>query len=234
MSTAESLHRLQTLDLRVDGLRQALRAAEHQLGETPELQAARTAVAERSRALHEAEVRQRDLELGLAQTESQLKDVENKLYSGRVTNPKELQGWQRDALQLRERKSRYEDQLLSVMDEIEAGRVALRDAERRLAAVEEAWQHAQADLHEQIARLKRELADAERERAAHAATIAESHRALYERLRRERGGRAVARVEQSTCQGCRLALPAALVQRARAGAELVSCTSCGRILWAPR
>jgi predicted nucleic acid-binding Zn-ribbon protein len=234
MSAAENLHRLQTLDLRVDSLRQALRAAEHQLGESPELRAARAIVAEQARALQEAESRQRELEHALGQTERQLNEVEQKLYGGRVLHVKELQGWQMDAAHLRDRKARYEDQLLSAMEEVDARRAALRDAEGRLAAVEETWRRTQADLEAQITRLKDELAAAERERAAHAATIAEPHRAVYERLRRERGGRAVARIEQSTCQGCRLALPAALVQRARIGSELVYCSLCNRILWAPR
>lgn len=234
MQAAEALYRLQTLDLRVETLQQALRAAEHQLGESPELKAARTAVAEQSRAVHGAELRQRDLEFELARVETHLRAVEGKLYGGRVLNPKELQSWERDAGQLRAQKSRLEDELLTVMEEVETGRAALRAAERQLGETEAAWRAAQAELQEQIARLRAELAEVQRERTAHAATISEAHRALYERLRRERAGRAVARVEQSTCQGCRLSLPAALVQRARVGPDVVFCSSCGRILWASR
>lgn len=234
MQAAEALYRLQTLDLRVETLQQALRAAEHQVGESAELQAARAGVAGRSRTVHGADLRQRDLELELAQVETHLRDVEQKLYGGRVRNPKELQSWERDAAQLRAQKGRLEDQLLAVMEEVETGRAALRTAERQLAETDAAWRAAQAELHEQIARLSGELAEGQRERTAHTATLGEAHRALYERLRRERAGRAVARVEQSTCQGCRLSLPAALVQRARVGPDLVFCSSCGRILWAAR
>ena len=53
---------------------------------------------------------------------------------------------------------------------------------------------------------------------------------LYERLRSGRQGRAVARVERSICQGCRIGLPSHLVQRVRSGVVLVQCPSCERIL----
>jgi predicted nucleic acid-binding Zn-ribbon protein len=53
---------------------------------------------------------------------------------------------------------------------------------------------------------------------------------LYENLRLKRQGRAVARVERGTCQGCRIGLPTHLVQRVRTGAMLVQCPTCERIL----
>ena len=45
-----------------------------------------------------------------------------------------------------------------------------------------------------------------------------------------RKGQAVARVEQGTCQGCRISLPMNELQQARTG-KLVQCSSCGRILY---
>ncbi|MCK4696871.1 MAG: hypothetical protein KAT53_01045, partial [Dehalococcoidia bacterium] len=54
---------------------------------------------------------------------------------------------------------------------------------------------------------------------------------LYQALRRKRHGRAVAKVEQGMCQGCRIALPMSELQRARLGQELVQCSSCERILY---
>jgi uncharacterized protein len=54
---------------------------------------------------------------------------------------------------------------------------------------------------------------------------------LYNRLRRARAGRAVAKVERGTCQGCRITLPTTVFQRARSGLKIVQCTSCERILY---
>jgi hypothetical protein len=54
---------------------------------------------------------------------------------------------------------------------------------------------------------------------------------LYDRLRTTRGGQAVVEVRQRTCQGCRVTLTAAYEQRLRHGEALVTCQSCGRILY---
>ena len=43
--------------------------------------------------------------------------------------------------------------------------------------------------------------------------------------------RAVARVLQHSCQGCRVTIPTSEEQRARLSSELVFCSSCGRILY---
>ena len=56
--------------------------------------------------------------------------------------------------------------------------------------------------------------------------------AEYERLRRELGGVAVARLAGTSCGGCHLSLSAVEVDRIRktpAGA-MVHCEECGRIL----
>ena len=61
------------------------------------------------------------------------------------------------------------------------------------------------------------------------AVDAESMR-LYQLLRERHRGQAVAGVERGMCQGCRIALPMSLVQKARSGGGLVQCVSCERIL----
>ena len=53
---------------------------------------------------------------------------------------------------------------------------------------------------------------------------------LYRALRERRQATAVAVVERGLCQGCRISLPMSVVQKARAGAGLVQCVSCERIL----
>ncbi len=52
----------------------------------------------------------------------------------------------------------------------------------------------------------------------------------YERLRRTKGGVAVAAVQNGICGGCRVGVPAQILRTARASTELTPCPSCGRIL----
>ena len=46
-----------------------------------------------------------------------------------------------------------------------------------------------------------------------------------------RPGRAVSKVVQGRCQGCRISISMSDQQRARMGNELARCSNCGRILY---
>ncbi|MER3420422.1 MAG: hypothetical protein C4290_07815, partial [Chloroflexota bacterium] len=71
-----------------------------------------------------------------------------------------------------------------------------------------------------------------KQRLAHAGRVPPQFLALYERLRSIKRGQAVARIERGVCAGCRITLPTTVQQRARAGAQVLQCPSCERILYA--
>jgi predicted nucleic acid-binding Zn-ribbon protein len=54
----------------------------------------------------------------------------------------------------------------------------------------------------------------------------------YERLRRSKAGLAVSPVIDGACSVCRVGVPVHIVRAARPGTEIVTCPSCGRILYA--
>ncbi|HLG76192.1 MAG TPA: C4-type zinc ribbon domain-containing protein, partial [Ktedonobacteraceae bacterium] len=56
----------------------------------------------------------------------------------------------------------------------------------------------------------------------------------YEALRRSKQGRAISRVEQNSCQWCRVILTPSEMQRVRTSSELQTCSNCGRILYYDR
>ena len=64
-----------------------------------------------------------------------------------------------------------------------------------------------------------------------AARVEPSTLKLYDNLRSRRQGKAVARVEQGMCQGCRIVLPMNKLQQIKTGYSLVQCGSCDRILY---
>jgi len=56
--------------------------------------------------------------------------------------------------------------------------------------------------------------------------------ALYERIFKQRGAGAIARVSQTgKCEGCNIKLPPADVHRLMAGNDLVQCSECSRLLY---
>jgi predicted nucleic acid-binding Zn-ribbon protein len=231
MTIAADLYALQEIDSAVEATKASLSAVEEQLGESEELIAARQAVEERRDALEDVSKQQRELEWQVDDLRPRLSDVEGKLYSGSVRNPKELGSMQEEANILRGQLRRREDELLDLMVRVEERQAALREAEESLTEVEERWRQDQKELTSEKGKLEGELAGLEERRRQQTGLIEARVLALYDNLWERRQGRAVAKVERGMCGGCRITLPMTVLQKARSGMDVVQCVSCERILY---
>jgi predicted nucleic acid-binding Zn-ribbon protein len=230
MTTAAELFVLQEIDLAIDGAVARLTEVEAQLGETEELTEARQRVDRCGERLGPLQESQKGLDSEAEGVRAKAAAIENKLYGGAVRNPKELEDYQADLISLRGQLSKREDALLEVMLELEEAEADLREAQATLAEVEESWKAEQASLRQTRAKLREEIETLEAKRGRQADGMDAAALRLYQALRERRQGTAVAVVERGLCQGCRISLPMSVVQKARAGAGLVQCVSCERIL----
>ncbi len=231
MATAAELYALQEIDLAISGRRAGLAAIEQELGETEELIAARQRLAEGQESLGRLKEQQKDLEWQVDEVRAKAAQIEKKLYGGSIRNPKELQDLQADLNALQAEVRRREDRLLARMLQVEEAEAGLKAAKATLEDVQARWQAQQTSLLAEKARLEGELADLEDRRRRQVSGYRPDELALYDQLRERKDGRAVAKVEQGTCGGCRITLPISLLQRMRAGLELVQCPRCERILY---
>lgn len=231
MTTAEILYQLQQIDDDVRAKEGRLAEVEAHLGESDELLAARTQLEQAEAKLYELEREQREQELELKTITSKLESEESRLYGGRVTNPKELAGLQKEVRYLRERRADVEDDLLETMMAREE--TAARVAERRskLEAIESTWQTEQSALTEERDRLQFELAELRSRREEIVSQVPPRPLSTYEYLRRTKGV-AVAPLDNGICTGCRVSLPAAAQKRAERD-DLITCSNCSRILVIP-
>jgi uncharacterized protein len=235
MSRWEPLLAVQALDTRVDQLehrRQTLpvRAQLAELaGRVVDVDGRLAAVDERRGELSRSQQR---LEDEIASLRGRADQAEKQLYSGAVTNPRELQALQDDIASIRRRIGQLEDEELEIMElaepvdaqraELAGEREALEGENRRLT---DELAGAEADIASEL-----EAVRAEREQAAGA--VDPDLWPEYDKLRAQLGGVAVARLVGSTCQGCHLALSAVEVDRIRKLGvdEIVHCEECGRLL----
>jgi predicted nucleic acid-binding Zn-ribbon protein len=188
------------------------------------------AAQERRRAL---ETQQRDLELLAEERRSKIDSDETKLYGGRITNPKELSSLQDEVAQDKRQLATVEDKLLEIMEQLEASTAQAAELESSLRQETTAWEALQGRTKSQLAEAEAALARLTAERASVTGQLAPAEQSTYETLRRQKGGMAVAQVHQRTCQACRVGLTPSQEQRARQGHEIVTCHSCGRILFVP-
>lgn len=234
-SALERLLVVQHHDTETDQLRHRLSALperarlEAKLAEIAQIEAQTATLAERRDAINRDLAR---LEAEVATVEARRAETDGKLYGGAVSAPRELHALQDELASLKRRQSSLEDDELELMEQAEPIDADLaRLADQHAAADEEAttMTAALAEVEATIA------ADLERVQAERAEAVAGVDAALlgdYERLRHQRGGVAVARLEGSTCGGCHLILSAVEVDHIRrtpAGA-MVHCEECGRIL----
>ena len=230
MTTAAELFAVQETDLAIDAAIASLNQVEAQLGETEELVEARQRADHCREQVRRLQHSQRELDADADDVRGKTAAIESKLYGGSVSNPKELEDYQADLTSLRGQLGKRDDALLEVMLELEAGEAELAEAEKTLAEVEASWKDEQASLEETRESLTSEIEELEAKRVRQAAGLDARALTLYEAIRGRRQRTGVAVVERGTCQGCRISLPMSIVQKARAGAGLVQCVSCERIL----
>jgi predicted nucleic acid-binding Zn-ribbon protein len=231
---AEAIYRLQLLDTQIEDKRATLRAVEEQLGDDDELVGARRAAAEDEENVRRSRSQLRELELDLEELSSKISSAEDSLYGGEVTNPKELASMQRELNYLRLRQSKVEEETLSAMSALDERERMLKAAQKRLAAAEEGWEELQLRLHAEAEELRSRVSAFEAEREEIAKEIPQKDLSVYESLRRQKAGQAVALLENGICQGCQVALPTSMAQKVRRGSEMVQCGSCQRILYSAR
>jgi predicted nucleic acid-binding Zn-ribbon protein len=230
MTSAADLLALQDIDLKRDSRRALMADIESRLGETEELLAARDAVTEAEAALEGLRKQQREFDAQLQDLDAKIAPFETKLYDGSVRNPKELTDLQREVDSLKARRSKLDDDGLSLLDAVENASNELAARRAALQDAESGWRAEQEAMTSDRERAQRESGALDAERERWTTGMDKLSLQLYENLRLKRQGRAVARVERGTCQGCRIGLPTHLVQRVRTGAMLVQCPTCERIL----
>lgn len=220
----------------VDSEQAALERELASLREAPEVDEPRRRVESRQERVRQLLERQVVLtrELGWAEKEAaELKrkqgELDRKLYSGEIGNPKELDQMRRKLESVAGTIGSLDDQALTAMEELETLKPALAEANRTLEEERAALRLAEQANAERRAAVEEALETIPERRQTLAGSIAPPLLAEYERIRPRRGGVAAVRLARGICEGCRVAVPPVLLGQARQG-RLVKCESCGRIL----
>jgi predicted nucleic acid-binding Zn-ribbon protein len=124
-----------------------------------------------------------------------------------------------------------DDKTLNIMEQIEAVEQGLSIKRDDAARMEVEWQAEQESLIREQSELSTMMSEMEGKRNELGSKVETPLLDLYHALRQKRQGKAIAKVEQGICQGCRIALPMSELQRVKTGQTIVQCGSCERILY---
>ena len=229
MNIAQQLYQLQETDLEIESNERSLRQITSQIGESESLIKARNKLASEQQNREELKQQQHNTEWKIDDLTAKIKPIEEKLYSGRITNTKELSNLKHELDSFKTNRGQLEDKALEIMEQAELAETGLATAREELKITEAEWQEQQKQLSADIEQVKAKLVDLKNKRQSLADKIESHITDLYQQLKKQKVT-AVARVEQGICVGCRISLSTATLQQARSG-NLTQCTNCGRILY---
>lgn len=185
--------------------------------------------ADKEYRIKEAETK--DCELALKSIDEKRIREENRMYSGAITNPKELSAVEKEIVTLKVQQSDLDSRVLELYEAVEklksaadAGKVALEEAEKRarMAIKKEAVEKE---------RLETELAQLTKERTEKVSRIEDSMLlSRYEQAKKRTCTTGAALVDDGKCGACHMSITSFMMRDLYTKDEIQRCENCGRIL----
>ncbi|MEW1862320.1 C4-type zinc ribbon domain-containing protein [Streptomyces sp. NBC_00669] len=157
---------------------------------------------------------------------------QQRLDSGAVTSPKDLENLQREIASLAKRQSDLEDVVLEVMERRENAQERGTELAGRVESLEVKVAEAEQRKTAALEGIDAEGFTVAKEREVLAAAVPDDLLKLYDKLRAQQGGIGAARLYQKRCEGCRLELNITELNEVRSAPSdtVVRCENCRRIL----
>ena len=231
---AATLYQLQQFDLDLERLIAEQQTLVHSLQEDAALRKARAEHRITQQQLQAGLQSQKEAEWALEELDQRLRLLEQRLYSGTITNPKELYAVQQETQHLRAQQSRQEEMTLQVMDATDTLKELVQQKAEALQRTEEDWRQKNVSSVVRRDQLDGKRQELQAKRDQFVRNIDAELLKRYDALKRTKQGRAVSKVEQNSCQWCRVILTPSELQRVRISKDLQSCSNCGRILYFDR
>ena len=232
MSAALGLYRLQQVDSQIDQAQTRLKVIRQTLENDAELRDATEKFAAAEESFKNTERLLKQTEQDVEKQRLKIQQTEASLYGGLVHNPKELQDLQKDVASLKRHLETLEERELEAMLAAETAEKELQAAQNALETVKSSRGTQFRDLTQESESINKNLEKLSSERNAVMQGLAGPTVNIYDQLRKQRRGVAVATVSDGSCAACGTTLTASQEQTARSAAQLFYCPSCGRVLFA--
>jgi len=177
------------------------------------------------RAMKERRNREKDLDEALGRMKT-LKDRVSEVktnveYKARL---KEIEMAEANARKI-------EDLILEAMEQVEQVEKDRSDVEAALKKANDNWEETKSRVAESGERLASRNNELMEERNKIVTSVPASLYETYGNLMRDKNGLAIARIQNSICQGCSMSAPPQFFNELRASDDIRHCPSCDRILY---
>ncbi|HEX3898236.1 MAG TPA: C4-type zinc ribbon domain-containing protein, partial [Mycobacteriales bacterium] len=175
---------------------------------------------------------QAKVDVDVEQVRARMTRDQQRLDSGQVGSPKELENLQSEIESLHRRQTELEDAELEVMEQRETVQNRLKELRDEVAALDTGLTDVTSRRDATLAEIAAETEKTSAQRAELAATLPGELLTLYTKLRESSGGVGAAALRRGRCEGCHLQLNTTDLNRVRDAdpEEVVRCEECRRIL----
>lgn len=229
----EALIKLQDIDWQLQKLM-------NQKGDLPQkVESLRAELAEKERQLanlkneiSEKETRKKDLKIAVQDHKARLKKYQSQLYQ--VKNNKEYDAITVEIDDTQAKIDQNEFEILEIEESEESLQKAVAELEQQYSALEKSLEENKKELDVRMAKTHDEENALNRDRELVLVDLPKPVLNHYERIRKGRGGMAIALLQMGACSGCSSRIPPQRAMEVRNMNEMHLCETCGRILvWRP-
>lgn len=171
--------------------------------------------------------RQDELEIEAKNTT--MKKLQAQLFE--VKTNKEYQAMQTEINGCKEEKAKVEDAMLQKMMAEDEKKRELALAQQQFQAFEKEYKAVEQSLQARLKELEQELVLKRGEREALAAKVEMKPLGVYNKIRKNKDGVALAQVQNGVCGACYMSIRPQLSIELSKGSDLIFCDSCARILY---
>jgi predicted nucleic acid-binding Zn-ribbon protein len=230
MGRSKTLCQVQQYDTHIDNASKRIREIDAILGDNKLLGAAlkvqsktEDILTEKKKILSSAEVVVGDHSLKIDQNQK-------KLYSGSVTNPKDLEDLQLESESLNKYLSVLEERQLEAILEMDEAENDFNNASSEVAVIKSKMESEYIELTTEKKDLDLSITETAAQKDSFLSSNDIPDLQTYLSLRKSSGGIAVTLMISSSCSSCGANIPSAIAQEARSPVKLAFCPTCNRIL----
>ncbi len=229
MLWTHALLRQQEIEKEIEDSTQRLAEIQQKLENRQAVNTARAEAQRQADLAEKARKAQETLEFELQRVQTKLQETEQKLYGGKVQNPRELAGLQSETQSLKRRQGQLEDELLEAMSQREITSAAAEKAAADSLTVEAAHNATDAQWIAERDKIQAAIGAMQKELARIQPSIPAEAQESYQRLRKRIGPLPVAMVVDGTCSVCGIELSAPTKKLVQAE-KIAHCDGCNRLL----
>ncbi len=230
MSRSKTLYQLQQYDSQIDIATKRIQEINTILSDNKLLDKALNIQNETDLVLSEKKKVLNAAETSVGDHTVKIEQNQNKLYSGIVTNPKELEDLQLESESLNNYLLVLEERQLEAMLEMEEAEKSFNQASSEVNSIREEMETEHKNLVAEKENLELSISDLSNQRDVYLSSNEIPDLSTYKSLRKSAGGLAVTLMISDSCSSCGANIPSAIAQEARSPLKMVFCPTCKRIL----